>query len=147
MDEQQGRTGTVVVGLDGSADAETALRYAVEEAARRDTGVRAVTALEPPEVWAFAAGITPVPDSEVIRAEMRDRTTSAVEDIRGRLPERLQAVPIAVDAVAGRAGPVLVEASRRADLLVVGHRGRGGLRSRVLGSVVVASAPKPVETP
>jgi nucleotide-binding universal stress UspA family protein len=135
MDEQQGRTGTVVVGLDGSADAETALRYAVEEAARRGSGVRAVTALEPPEVWAFAAGITPVPDSEVIRAEMRDRTTSAVEDIRERLPEHLRAVPIAVDAVAGRAVPVLVEESLGADLLVVGHRGRGGLRSRVLGSV------------
>jgi nucleotide-binding universal stress UspA family protein len=30
---------------------------------------------------------------------------------------------------------VLVDQSRDADMLVVGHRGRGGLRSAVLGSV------------
>jgi nucleotide-binding universal stress UspA family protein len=135
MDEQQRSAGTVVVGLDGSPDAESALRYAVEEAARRGTGVHAITVLEPPEVWAFAAGISPVPDSDVIRAEMRERTTSEVENVRERLPGHLRDVPVAVDAVAGRAVPVLVEVSRAADLLVVGHRGRGGLRSRVLGSV------------
>ncbi|PVZ06385.1 universal stress protein [Actinomycetospora cinnamomea] len=131
--EQQRRT--VVVGLDGSPHAETALRFAVEEAALRGAQVRAVTALEPPEIWAFAAGIDPVPDSDVIRAERRDQASVEVERVRERLPEHLRAVPIAVEAVAGRAAPVLVEAARDADLLVVGHRGRGGLRSTLLGSV------------
>jgi nucleotide-binding universal stress UspA family protein len=35
----------------------------------------------------------------------------------------------------GAPGRVLVDQSRDADMLVVGHRGRGGIRSAVLGSV------------
>ena len=56
-------------------------------------------------------------------------------------------VRVDVDAVSGRAGEVLVERARDADLLVVGHRGRGGLRSVALGSVglnCVLHAPSPV---
>jgi nucleotide-binding universal stress UspA family protein len=35
----------------------------------------------------------------------------------------------------GAAGPVLVEASEGADMLVLGHRGLGAVRSAMLGSV------------
>jgi hypothetical protein len=44
-------------------------------------------------------------------------------------------VPVEVRALGGPPGHVLVDQSRDADLLVVGHRGRGGFRSAVLGSV------------
>jgi nucleotide-binding universal stress UspA family protein len=44
-------------------------------------------------------------------------------------------VPVEVRAVGGSPGHVLVEQSNGADLLVVGHRGRGGLGSTLLGSV------------
>jgi nucleotide-binding universal stress UspA family protein len=47
----------------------------------------------------------------------------------------------------GSPGDVLVEAADGADLVVVGSRGRGGLRSALLGSVsshVVQHAPCPV---
>jgi nucleotide-binding universal stress UspA family protein len=44
-------------------------------------------------------------------------------------------VPVEVHAVGGSPGYVLVEQSRDAELLVVGHRGRGGFRSAMLGSV------------
>jgi nucleotide-binding universal stress UspA family protein len=44
-------------------------------------------------------------------------------------------VPVQVRSVLGAPGGVLVDQSRDADMLVVGHRGRGGFRSAVLGSV------------
>lgn len=44
-------------------------------------------------------------------------------------------VPVEVKAKAGRPAQVLLDAARAADLLVLGHRGRGALASAVLGSV------------
>ena len=61
-------------------------------------------------------------------------------------------VPVEVLALGGSPGHVLVEQSRDADLLVVGHRGRGGFRSALLGSVglqcvLYASVPVTVVRP
>ena len=61
-------------------------------------------------------------------------------------------IPVEVLAIGGSPGHVLVEQSRDADLLVVGHRGRGGFRSALLGSVglqcvVHASVPVTVVRP
>jgi nucleotide-binding universal stress UspA family protein len=43
--------------------------------------------------------------------------------------------PRPIEATTGAPGPVLVDAARVADLLVLGHRGRGVVRSALLGSV------------
>jgi nucleotide-binding universal stress UspA family protein len=47
-----GQQHTVVVGVDGSTGSRVALRYALEDAARRGTGVRVVSALVPPQFTA-----------------------------------------------------------------------------------------------
>jgi nucleotide-binding universal stress UspA family protein len=44
-------------------------------------------------------------------------------------------VPVTIEAATGAPGPVLLDAARGADLLVLGHRGRGVMRSALLGSV------------
>jgi nucleotide-binding universal stress UspA family protein len=44
-------------------------------------------------------------------------------------------VEVAVETRTGTAGPVLTDAAKDAELLVIGHRGRGAVASAVLGSV------------
>jgi len=134
-DTQEGAAGLIVVGVDGSEHAEHALRYAFAEAARRVAKVRAVTAFEPPEAWAFAWGLPGLPDSGEARREVEEKAREWVEGVRASLPERLQAVPCDVEAKTGPAAVVLVDAARNADVLVVGHRGRGALQRAMLGSV------------
>src|SRR4051812_40487519 len=46
--------GTVVVGLDWSNGARSAVDYALRDAARRGVGVDVVTVYEPLEAWAWA---------------------------------------------------------------------------------------------
>jgi nucleotide-binding universal stress UspA family protein len=41
----------VVVGIDGSTESRTAVQFALEEAARRGTGVRVISGLLPPQYW------------------------------------------------------------------------------------------------
>jgi nucleotide-binding universal stress UspA family protein len=48
---------------------------------------------------------------------------------------RLRVVAVVPLAVAGGPAPVLLDAAKGADLLVLGHRGQGAFSSAVLGSV------------
>ncbi|OLR94469.1 universal stress protein [Actinokineospora bangkokensis] len=104
-------TGFVVVGVDGSATARTALMWATEEAARRHLAVRVVTA--------HTAG-SPEP---VV-------ATAQVADVTGSYPE----VRIEHHRLDGPPGRTLVEAAEDAALLVVGSRGATGVLSTLLGS-------------
>jgi nucleotide-binding universal stress UspA family protein len=126
---------TVVVGMDGSAPATTAWRHAVEEAARRGARVLALAVVEPSEVYPFAGDVSPLPDAEVIRTAADARLGAAVDRLRAELPEELRAVPVTTETRVGRVARSLVEAARGADLLVIGHRGRGAAAVALLGSV------------
>ncbi|MFC4018001.1 universal stress protein [Micromonospora sp. GCM10011542] len=105
----------VVVGVDGSEPARLAVTLAAEEAARRGAGLVLVHA----EAAEQGAGET-------------DLLGAAAAEVRGRHPG------LAVEQRPVRASApqqVLVEASGRAGLLVVGSRGRGGFAGLLLGSV------------
>lgn len=136
------RRGVVVVGVDGSGGADAALRHAMEEAARRDAVVRAVIALRAPEPLDYEMYVLPDP------AEQR---ATAAADVERRIEELREQTGLAVEAegvaITGSPVRVLVESAADAELLVVGHRGRGAWRSALLGSValgVVLRAPCPV---
>lgn len=136
----------VVVGVDGSAGAHAALRFAIEEAAMRGTGVRVVSALLPPEYWPEAYGISAPPTVDEQKGELRLTARRMVDEVVAERPG-LAVVPVELHEVVGRPAAVLIEQSRGADLLVVGHRGRGGFASAMLGSVglqCVLHAPCPV---
>ena len=137
-------SGLIVVGVDGSAGSERALEWALREGALRGCAIEVVTTW-PPEP-SHAAGATPaVPiDHAVTAREIQDRTIDAVA---GRLPDVFAGVSVAREIVEGSARDVLVEASRSADLVVVGSRGLGALIGAVMGSVssaVVHAAVCPV---
>jgi len=127
-------TGTVVVGVDGSPESSAAIEFAMREALRRNAWLRVVAAAQLPEYWTIAYGTVVLPAPQEVIDDTKKCARQAVDDVVRAHPE-LAAVEFTLDAIAGPPGPVLVDAADGAELLVLGHRGRGALRSALLGSV------------
>lgn len=126
--------GTVVVGVDGSSGSRAPLDHALQDAARRGARLRVVAAVPLPDYWSMAYGMGPLPPAE-FDADVRNEAQLMVDDVVAAHPDLCTRVPVTVDAVNGSPAEVLLRASQDADLLVLGHRGRGGLSSVLLGSV------------
>jgi nucleotide-binding universal stress UspA family protein len=118
----------IAVGFDGSAESEAALTYAFEEARLRGCRMRAVYALQLP-VHVYTPGI--VYDIDGVRRAQQDYALGKLAAWQVKYPE----VKVAVDIVCAHPVTALVEASQKADLLVVGSRGHGAIGAVVLGSV------------
>ncbi|HLG07985.1 MAG TPA: universal stress protein [Gaiellaceae bacterium] len=130
--------GTIVVGVDGSPASQAALQWAAQEARLRGAQVVAIHA------WSFVApspigdpGMIPMPagdlagqleaESAAAQAELDDAVAQAFAgDPPAELEKRL---------VEGDASEALESAAAAADLLVVGSRGRSGIKAALLGSV------------
>jgi nucleotide-binding universal stress UspA family protein len=125
--------GTVVVGIDGSPGSRAALEFALDEAARRQARLRVVAAARMPEHWATAYGMPQPPAPSQIIADVKAEAQRMVDAVIGGRPQ--SGVSITVEAQAGAPGDVLAQASQGADLLVIGHRGRGRVVSALIGSV------------
>ncbi|MFI6575177.1 universal stress protein [Nocardiopsis sp. NPDC050513] len=128
-----GVRGRVIVGVDGSEPSRRALEFGFAQAEFAQAELVAVCAWQP--LVAFAAATGPIPP------ELFDDTTAA-EAARQSLEEeiadaRLRHPGVAVTPRVVRAHPVvaLLEEATPADLIVVGSRGRGGVRGLLLGSV------------
>ena len=126
--------GTIVVGVDGSDCSRTALEFALDEAVRRGAAVRVLSALPEAEYWATAYGMSPSVIEE-ISADVEKVARDMVDEVVRARGGAVADVPVEVRAFGGSPAHVLVSESRDADLLVVGHRGRGAFRSTMLGSV------------
>jgi nucleotide-binding universal stress UspA family protein len=136
---------TITVGVDGSACANVALRFAAREAALRKARLRIVCAWEiPPAV--YAGGFAPALDQETLDG-FREGAEAVVREAVTAAKALQSAVECTGEAVQGQPAEVLLGEGRSADLIVVGNRGRGGFTSLLLGSVshqVVQHAPCPV---
>lgn len=128
----------VVVGIDGSTGSRAALRHGLDEARRRGARLEVVAAFISPERLAVVNRLPIVTEREAVAAAAEAAARSEVDEVVA--DDRVEhpgaaAPPVAVRAVAGDPGPVLTDAAAGAQVLVVGHRGRSGLATTVLGSV------------
>ena len=122
----------VVIGVDGSDIAKEALRYGLHEASIRGTRVRVVHAWMP--TYGLPTGgpgmVTPIDISpHEHAADELLRTT--VERVAGEE----KAATLERVLLESPAGPAIIESAHDAELIVVGRRGLGHVRSLVLGSV------------
>jgi nucleotide-binding universal stress UspA family protein len=122
----------VVVGVDGSPDAARALRWAQDEARRRNATLLLVNGVE-----VGAAAASPY-GSGVLMEQLEEGGEAvlmeALKEVRANGFEAEGRIEM------GSAAHALIEASRGADLLVVGSRGHGGFVGLLLGSVSAACA-------
>jgi nucleotide-binding universal stress UspA family protein len=129
----------IVVGVDGSAEAARALEYAAGEAARRGARLRVVSVFAMPDYWMVPVGFAPpqvtVPPVEELRAGAQEAAQRAVDELAAARPDLAAQIEVEAVGICGHASDDLVAQSRDADLLVLGHRGRGAIASAVLGSV------------
>ncbi|WP_432989325.1 universal stress protein [Dactylosporangium sp. CA-233914] len=123
--------GRVLVGIDGSHDAERALQFAFEQASFRRVGLTAVLAYLRPEPTGPNDILPLICDQEGLRDDER---RALVESVAG-WAEKYPDVDLRTAVVRGRPAAVLTELSAGAELLVVGSRGRGGFAGLLLGSV------------
>ena len=123
----------IVVGVDHSPGAKAALVFANEEAGLRGATLRAVHAWQYGYIgYTGLEGSVPSVGGDI--NELRTAAVAALEaSVREALPDT--DVEIELQAIQGAPAGVLVEASRDADLLVVGSRGHGGFVGLLLGSV------------
>ena len=123
----------IVVGVDHSPGAKAALVFANQEARLRGATIRAVHA------WQYGSIGSIGPEGRVppVGADLDELRTAAEAALNASVREALPdtEVEIELHAIQGAAAGVLVEASRDADLLVVGSRGHGGFVGLLLGSV------------
>jgi len=122
----------VVVGVDGSPASRAALRWAVEQGAVTVEAVLA-SVREPAFVPATSMGVYPYAHNPVLEHRHPERVLhEAVVEATADLPD---APEVAEIVVAGDPGAALVQASHRADLLVIGAKGRNTLVDVFPGSV------------
>jgi nucleotide-binding universal stress UspA family protein len=124
----------IVVGVDHSAGAKEALRFALEEARLRRATLGAVHAWQLRYVGLSGIG----PGFPLVGDELHEFRDAAAADLDSTLREAIPdtaGVQVERRVVEGAPAAVLVEESRDADLLVVGSRGLGGFAQLLLGSV------------
>ncbi len=127
-DEDPDPTAPIVVGVDGSPLSEAALGYAYEAAAARGVPLVAVHTWRELHV---DATIAPLLDWDAIESDERDVLAEQLAGWSEKYPD----VRVQRTVVGDRPAHALVEQSSRAQLVVVGSRGRGGITGMLLGSV------------
>jgi nucleotide-binding universal stress UspA family protein len=123
--------------VDGSEFSSAALRCAGTLAARLDARLEVITCIGMPDYLVVAhleGGEHP------LTARLEETARQAVEDALGRAFSGSRPAAVDVTVKFGAPGKVLVEESKRAQLLVVGRHGEGGFLGTSMGSVSKACA-------
>lgn len=134
--------GVVAVGVDGSAGAREALRWAAAEARLRQTPLRVVHASTSGLFGPRGAGYgyPYISDLEGTRRaagvhDLQRAAEALLDEVIADVGAEVHGLEIQRRVVAGEPADVLVRAVAERDLLVVGLRGHGGFAGLLLGSV------------
>lgn len=136
----------ILVACDGSEQADRALEEAIGLAFTHGARLTVMTVAPEPKVWAFGGNYAAPVDLVETNQHLRHQHEGILRTAARRVPQDVSVTTILKH---GSAGPAIVEEALGGDydLVVVGSRGRGGLRSLLLGSVshhVLQASPLPV---
>ncbi|MGN6302743.1 MAG: universal stress protein [Angustibacter sp.] len=132
--------GAVVVGVDGSPSSDLAIDWAVDEATRRKLPLHLIHVFVQ-DYPTMTIGIPPVLD------DLRAVAQTVINDAVARANRLGPNLSVTAAVHSGSAAKFLIDASTRADTVVVGTAGRRGMTRLVLGSTaaqVAAHSQSPV---
>lgn len=148
----------ILVAVDGSAHAERALEEAIDLARQSGGSLTLVTVAPELSGWFLGGGAAlpppvnpaagvPLPvDVAQLREDLIREHRQMLEQAKARVPSGVQSTAVVLEGRVGEAIVGQVNAGGH-DLVAMGSRGRGELRSMVLGSVsheVLHDSPVPV---
>jgi nucleotide-binding universal stress UspA family protein len=117
---------TVVVGVDGSDQADRALDWSIEEALLRGAGIRIVTAWHVP-LGAFAGHGSSPAAGTTAEATIRLAAEGVAKAAAARVHKAAANVPVETRVVEGQPADVLIDTAMGAALLVLGSPSRSAV--------------------
>ena len=132
MSGEGGGQELVVVGVDGSAESVAALRWAARYATASGARVRALLA------WHYPGAVGGPPMEKAPEA-IHERTDAQMHETLDAAIAKVgqEAAGVEKSVAYGHPAQALIEASKEADLLVVGRHGHGAFTGMLLGSVSI----------
>ena len=125
----------IVVGIEGSGGAKAALKWAIQEAKFRHATIVVATAYSPSWV-PVSPDFTYIP---VDNFNVEEEVGRMQEQIAHEVLEEVGSAQADIKYVRKKGSPadtlIAIAEAEDADMLVVGSRGRGGVRGLLLGSV------------
>ncbi len=136
----------ILVAFDGSTSARQALTEAVELARCNHAALTVMTVVPTTNPWALGGGYYVPVNLDELNQQAERNYERLLEDAVVIVPDD---VPVTTILDRGAAAAAIVEQARAGhhDLIAMGSRGRGDVRSLLLGSVshhVLQSSPVPV---
>jgi nucleotide-binding universal stress UspA family protein len=127
-EQQEPQVRRIVAGIDGSPASIEALAWAARQADLTDSALEVIMTWDWPTTYGAAFAFPSDYDPS-------ENVKTVVEEAKAALQQSYPTVAISVVVAEGHPAPFLVEASKGADLLVVGSRGHGEFVGMLIGSV------------
>jgi nucleotide-binding universal stress UspA family protein len=124
----------IVVGIDGSAHSHRALEWAVREAALRQAALTVLT-VNQAVAGTFTGNAVTYPGDPGLVRSAQDAARRETLGVLGAVSADARPPAVIVHAMTGLPAQELIQASRDADLVVVGSRGAGVFRRLTMRSV------------
>jgi nucleotide-binding universal stress UspA family protein len=136
----------ILVAVDGSPHARRAVAEAADLATAMNSQLTVIAVIPDPNGWVLGGSFAAPIDYEALREAASTEYREVLDQAIRKLPTELHVHEVLAH---GAPAPAIIEQVHKGhhDLVVMGSRGRGGVRALMLGSVshqVLHSSPVPV---